>query len=408
MNNPSTAKFTKLYKEFTSRQTTSSAGGEDSVSMGVSNCCAAAVLVVRQSQNWKGSLDFGRGPPSLSPGPGPHRPVYSGREKGKKLLENEECACVESKGILIWNGKERLVCDGGGGGDGEATDHQGSSDSGGSGSGKKQKSGSESSNSSSQQSGSGSRSGRKTGSSRSHSGSSDGSGNEGDDDEGKRRHPRHGGSERPSKDLKLKLVDEDDEATDSADEGVDGDNTPNSMVVDFNSPSGPQSNKSGAEDGMDPNSKASHYSITSSYLSHQSNSNNRLSGLTTADVNHFKEKTVLNEAMTPVAAQGESGTIAIESMAPKESNSVELSSAVNMIVGYGVPASVVPSVVDKSPPESDPGTPTLDSPRSLMADEKTTPLATPVAMTPVLSPALSLLPQVSGSQSHSCQYLIQS
>lgn len=291
------------------------------------------------------------------------------------------------------------------GGYSDQVSDKGSSDSGGSGggqssgSGKQQKSGSESSNSSSQQSGSGSRSGgggggKAGGGSCSRSGSSDSSGDDDDEDDGKRRRPHRGGGG-PSKDLKPKLLDEDDEATDSADEGVD-DATPNSMIMDFSSPRSNQSG-SGADHTSTTTTKPplpfasniSTYSHTSS--SSQPSGSQRPSTLTP---NHFeggKADSVMSAA--PPGNQGGTGTVAIESM--ESSNMVEPSNAINMIVGYGVPASAPPQPVGKSPPESELGTPTLDSPSSLV-EEKATPLAaTPVPpVTPVLSPALTLLPQV--------------
>lgn len=300
----------------------------------------------------------------------------------------------------------------------EATDSDAPSDSGGGsgggqgsggGGGKKHKSGSESS-SSSQQSGSGSRSGsgrRKRGSC---SGSSNSSGDEEDDEDEKRRQP-HGGGE-GSKDLKPKLVDEDDEATDSADEGLD-DTTPN-MIMDFS----PHSNQSGNGGPDSASSKPSHYP-SGIYSAHSPPSSSQGAAAAAGpshhrptslapDLNHFEGKGSTHHPSgggsgeiinMPMGNQAASGTVAIESMVSKESSSsVESSGAVNMIVGYGVPVSAPPptqGAVDKSPPGSDLGTPTLDSPSPLGAEEKMTPLTTPVPMTPVLSPALTLLPQVS-------------
>ena len=247
--------------------------------------------------------------------------------------------------------------------------------------GKQQKSGSESSNSSSQQSGSGSRSGggRKAGGSCSRSGSSDSSGDD-EDDEEKRRRPHHGVGG-AGKDSKPKLVDEDDEATDSADEGVEGDATPNSMIMDF---SPPQSNQSGS--GTDHTSKESQF--PGSYTQ-------RPTSLTPTP-NHYEGKCDEDPVSTPLDNQGATGTIAIETMAPMESSgSVESSHTINMIVGYGVPASAPHQALDKTPPGSELGTPTLDSPPPPLGEEKSIPLATPVPITPILSPALTtLLPQV--------------
>lgn len=297
----------------------------------------------------------------------------------------------------------------------EPTD-KGASDSGGgqnSGSGSGKKSGSESSNSSSQQSGSGSRSGG-----RKHGGSCSGSGSSGEEeDEGngdKRRHPHQGGG---SKDLKPKLIEEDDEATDSADEGVE-DATPNSMIMDF---SPPQSNQSenGADHASGETSEVSKFTTAMDkeiaggggggvgYSSQPGGETlNRPTSLApNISINNYEGgKELLSTPATPLdIPQGDSGTVSIESVAPKElSHSVEPpNNAINMIVGYGVPAASAPpqttsSSSDKSLPGSELGTPTLDSPPPVIAEEKmvqATP-ATPVPVTPVLSPAISLLPQV--------------
>lgn len=273
----------------------------------------------------------------------------------------------------------------------------GLSDSGGSGGGqssdgKQQKSGSESSNSSSRQSSSGSRSGggRKAGGagSCSRSGSSDSSGDD-DDDEDKRRQRRHGVGG-AGKESKPKLVDDDDEATDSADEGVEDDATPNSMIMDF---SPPQSNQSGS--GTDHASKE--FPGTFSQLGIAGSSHRPTSLTPTA--NHYEGKSAAEDdaISTPLDNQGATGTIAIETMAPVESSSgsVESSNAINMIVGYGVPASAPhQAALDKTPPGSELGTPTLDSPPPPLGLDKTMPLAIHVPMTPILSPALTLLPQV--------------
>ena len=312
------------------------------------------------------------------------------------MAVSEMPLCYETKGLKV-DGNEVMRslpmswAGGGGGSHGDAggVSDKGASDSGcgatgSGGSGKQQqKGGSESSNSS--QSGSGSRTGgRKTGGS--CSGSSDSSGEEDDDDKERRPHRKGGGA---GKEAKPKFVDEDDEATDSADEGVGGDATPNSMIMDF---SPPQSNQS--ESGTDRTSttKGSHFLPSTGTYSQQTQLNNRPTTLTPTP-NHSETDT--DVISTPLDNQGATGTISIESMAPSEScNTVESSSTINMIVGYGVPASTpTQAPVDKSPHGSDLGTPTLDSPPLL--GPKTTPLATPV---PMLSPGLSLLPQVT----HAC------
>lgn len=300
----------------------------------------------------------------------------------------------------------------------EPTD-KGVSGSGGSGGGQNsgsggKKSGSESSNSSSQQSGSGSRSGG-----RKHVGSCSGSGSSGEEEEedngDKRRRPHQGSG--VGKDQKPKLVEEDDEATDSADEGVDDDATPNSMIMDF---SPPQSNQSenGTEHAPGEGGMASKFTSAmdtgggggSGYSSQSAGETQNRPTSLAANINHFEGgKDLLSTPATPLdtTPQGDSGTVSIESVVPELSNSVEpASSAINMIVGYGVPAASAPpqpaSSSDKSLPGSELGTPTLDSPPPIIAEEKTvTPQATPatpVPVMPVLSPALSLLPQVCNGQ----------
>ena len=281
----------------------------------------------------------------------------------------------------------------------------------GGGGGKKQKSGSESSNSSQQSGGGGGGGGgtRSSGGRRaaggSCSGSSESSGDDEEDEDERRRRPPHG-REEGNKEGKPKLVDEDDEATDSADEGMD-DATPNSMVMDF-SPSNQSEN-----DGPDTTTKSSHFPSGMGNYAHSPPSSaeaedgsHRPTSLTP---NHFQTKTTTlcsgiagGEVVETLisSSQGSSGTVAIETMGPKESSSsVECSSAINMIVGYGVPVSTPSQAaqpLDKA--ESDLGTPTQDSPSppTLGDEEKMTPLPTPVPVTPVLSPALTtLLPQVS-------------
>ena len=301
---------------------------------------------------------------------------------------------------------------------GEPSD-KGASDSGGgsggqnSGSGGGKKSGSESSNSSSaqQQSGSGSRSGGRR-----HGGSCSGSGSSGEDEDedngDKRRRPHQGGA---GKDAKPKLVEDDDEATDSADEGVD-DATPHSMVMDFSPPQSNQSENGTDHAPGDASTAAAAASATtfatamdtSAGYSSQSvgeSAQNRPTSLATS-INHFENggggKDALSAPATPLdTPQGDSGTISIESVVPKESsNSVEpTGNAINMIVGYGVPAASAPpqpvaSSSDKSLPGSEIGTPTMDSPPPIIDEKTATPQPTPVPVTPVLSPALSLLPQV--------------
>lgn len=315
------------------------------------------------------------------------------------------------------------------------------------GSGKKEKSGSESSNSSSQRSG-GSGSGAVGGSSggprsegragNGHSRSSDSGGDEDDDDEKRRgfnhRGDRGGGGSGGSKEPQLKSSkqqEEDDEATDSADEGGGEEDTPNSMVMDFHSPLAPQSNRSSGSEGAPPPSttKVSALQFSGANFvvggsnnngggdSSNSTNNARASHRATpssiasiSTASHFEGKHDTEESSTPLvpppppplrgstpphphsSGTSRSGTIAIESMALMDTNTVEPSSTVSMIVGYGVPAASAPTE-NKSLPGSELGTPTLDSPM-LLTEKTAMPLATPVATTPILSPPMSLLPQV--------------
>ena len=233
------------------------------------------------------------------------------------------------------------------------------------------------------------------------------------------------GSKEPT--TKSKLQEEDDEATDSADEGEGEEDTPNSMIMDFNPPSIPQSNHSSASEGGSilgpsrgaPSSQFTSGGFTMGSRSNSSSSSNGGGGGTVSSrsglrgpvnasgANHYEESGRLETSSpllsTPLRVKsppeaGRSGTIAVESMAAVETTTVEQSnSAISMIVGYGMPAASVPqqSTENKSLPGSELGTPTLDSP-SPLGEEKIPgmPLAIPMATTPILSPAISLLPQV--------------
>jgi len=256
----------------------------------------------------------------------------------------------------------------------------------------------------------------------------------------KKPHRHRGGSSNGNKETstKSKMQDEDDEATDSADEGEEEEDTPNSMIMDFNPPSVPHSNHSSTSDGVPPTFSAgpsggnargptSQFSSGGSFRSNSSSStsglgvggtgNGRSSGNRTGTTpssqssNHYEENGTmedtpsllsvpLREKSPPTGSNSSSrsGTIAVESMAPVETSTVEQASgSVSMIVGYGVPAASVPPQENKSLPDSEAGTPTLDDSPSPAEEEKVpgTPLATPMATTPVLSPAITLLPQVS-------------
>ena len=258
----------------------------------------------------------------------------------------------------------------------------------------------------------------------------------------KKRPHRHrgerGGSSNGNKETsaKSKMQDEDDEATDSADEGEEEEDTPNSMIMDFNPPSVPHSNHSGVSDGVPPTFSSglsggnargptSQFSSGGSFRSSSSSSasgmgvagtgNGRSNGNKTgatpsqSNCNHYEENGTIEDSSSllsvPIreksppagSSSSRSGTIAVESMAPVETSIVEQASgSVSMIVGYGVPAASVPPQ-EKSLPDSEAGTPTLDDSPSPAEEEKIsgTPLATPMATTPVLSPAITLLPQVS-------------
>lgn len=221
---------------------------------------------------------------------------------------------------------------------------------------------------------------------------------------------------------KTKLQEEDDEATDSADEGEGEEDTPNSMIMDFNPPSIPQSNHSSASEGGGPSGGRAPGSFTMGTTGSRNNSSSsitnnggvagagsRVSHRTTVvgqissnGSNHYEENGGVENSpsapsrdkSSPGAGGSRSGTVAVESM----SSTVELSvvepssSAVSMIVGYGVPAASQHNAENKSLP----GTPTLDDSPLPVEEEKVlgTPLATPMATTPVLSPAISLLQQV--------------
>lgn len=313
---------------------------------------------------------------------------------------------------------------------------------------KKEKGESEATNSSSQQSGGSGGSGGSSGDSRSggragnrNSGSSDSGGDDGDEDDKKkrggfgRREDRGGAGsgsskEPPTTKKSSKQQEEDDEATDSADEGGGEEDTPNSMVMDCHSPPLPPSTsnrRSGSEGVSDSNNARPATQFSGNFIvggisdggggtnsgrgSHIATSSSNTSISAT---NQFEGESGHEDSPPPLhpphtlrgatpphhhggVSGGRSGTIAVESLAPMEINMVEPSSStVSMIVGYGVPAASAPpqGSDSKSLPGSELGTPTLDSPPSLTEEKTVISLANPMTTTPLLSPALSLLPQV--------------
>jgi len=209
--------------------------------------------------------------------------------------------------------------------------------------GQKQKSGSESSSS-----------GR--GSTSSHHQSQQGGGirglgSSGDSDENdeddKRRRPPRGLNKEPKNGVSF--TEDDDEATDSADEGR-SDEVMEYTSVGYTSPGG------GMNKGVPGKSGGS-------------------------------------------LRQTTPGTITVESVVPGVIGSTlllgpRLGSPINMAVGYGVSESMAPRVMDKSPSESGSriGTPTLDSPRP--SDGRITP------GTPVLSPEIAQVSQVGPTHTH--------
>lgn len=199
---------------------------------------------------------------------------------------------------------------------------------------------------------------------RSFSGSSDSS-DDGKDDDDKRRRPYRRKKKEPKTKPGFSDEDDDDEATDSADEGRSQD-TPSSMMLDFSPQSlkpGETRKRGGSKDRFRP-----------------SDLPNRLS------------------TKTRSSNGSSSSTISVESI--KESNRIEMEanvppSPVNMAVGYGVPSSAAPLVLEstqsKSPTElsgKELGTPTIDSPRPLALKEANSP-GTPPAMSPEIPPTFT-------------------
>lgn len=208
---------------------------------------------------------------------------------------------------------------------------------------------------------------------RSFSGTSDSS-DDGKDDDDKRRRPyRRKKKEPKSKPGFSDDDDDDDEATDSADEGRGQDTPPNNMSLDFSPPSlkGADGQRGGgSKDRFRPSNLPSGLSSSKARSSNGSSSS----------------------------------TISVESL-KGATNRIEMGahvppSPVNMAVGYGVPSSAAPLVLDtttasqsKSPTESGGkelllGTPTVDSPRPLALKEANSP-GTPPVMSPEIPPTFT-------------------
>ena len=244
----------------------------------------------------------------------------------------------------------------------------------GSNSGQKKKSGSESSsggssssNRSSHRRGGG---GGVTGNGRGLSSSGDSDDNE--DDDRKRGQPLRGHRREPRSKPHFLNDAEDDEATDSADEGGSEDAP---EMMEYGSSSKPVTEGGGGAGGSEN---------TSSFFN---------------AAKHRGERSTVSA--------GSSTTISIESVAgskehPREgasatapANQLGIGSPVNMSVGYVVPEALAARVMDKTtPPASGVGTPTQDSPRLLLdrASGRMTP------GTPITSPdalPLSIAQQVS-------------
>ncbi len=161
-----------------------------------------------------------------------------------------------------------------------------------------------------------------------------------DDDERKRRPPRDLKKEPKSK---VDFPDDDDEATDSADEGAD-------PVID-----------------CDPLSNSSRAGAVG----------------TSSEVGEEEQRVSRDDGGGSVTS-----TVTIESKEVISLSSPRLASPVNMAVGYGVLDAMPPRVIDKDSPESTlAGTPILDSPR-LLQDIPS------ASHTPLMSPEVVCVSQV--------------
>ena len=175
---------------------------------------------------------------------------------------------------------------------------------------------------------------------------SSGDSDENDDDD-KRRKPQRGLNKEPKS--RVSFAEDDDEATDSADEGR-SDEVMEYPNVGYTSPGvGMHKNVPGKSGGS--------------------------------------------------LRQTTPGTITVESVVPGVIGSTlmlgpQLGSPINMAVGYGISESMAPRMMDKSPSGSGSqmGTPTLDSPRP--SDGQVTP------GTPVLSPVIAPVSQVGSTCTH--------
>lgn len=285
----------------------------------------------------------------------------------------------------------------------ECVDSGGSSGSGGSSSsGKKQQQNNRSGSSSSQRSGSGSsqRGGTGMGGGRSHSGSSDSSDDNGDDDHNKR--PR----QQPNKEPKTKMDisdDEDDEETDSADEGEGG--TPGNMMVVEVSPQSVQNDNDGS------------ISSSSQGVGGGGGGVKEIGGGAGVGGESVGRRNIGSLGSLPLLGGGGSsggggsrfsnvssgGTV--ESITLKEgiasgrieaatliATTSQVSSPVNMAVGYGLPVLAAPendsliAPASSSVPGSELGTPTMDSPSPPPLGGRAATPGTPPSMSPEIAP----------------------
>ena len=337
-----------------------------------------------------------------------------------KCLETAcECVCLFEKMLLLVLivGARKVksdMCfdnecvDSGGSSSSSNQGSGGGSSSSGSGSGKKQQNTnsnrSGSSSSSSQRSGSGSSQrgggggGTGMGGGRTLSGSSGDSSDDGDDDHNKR--PRQQLNKEPKS--KPDFDDEDDEETDSADEGGD-DHSPSGMTLELNSPSSIQNDSGGSMsshgglglgeggEGKGQEGRRGRNNLGSlpllgggSSVTSSSRFSTSISGGTTVESITLKEG---------IAGGSRIATTTLIS-------SSQINSPVNMAVGYGVPVlaatdgdglmttttAAVGAASSSSVPSSELGTPTQDSPSPPPhLGGRDTP-GTPRAMSPEITP----------------------
>ena len=282
----------------------------------------------------------------------------------------------------------------------------GGSSSSGSGSGKKQQNTnsnrSGSSSSSSQRSGSGSSqrgggSGTGMGGGRTLSGSSGDSSDDGDDDHNKR--PRQQLNKEPKS--KPDFDDEDDEETDSADEGGD-DHSPSAMTLELNSPpsiqndnGGPMSSHGGLGLGEGGEGKGQEGRRGRNNLSNLPLLGGGSSGTSSSRFSTSMSGGATVESITLKEGIAGGSRIATTTLI----SSSQINSPVNMAVGYGVPVlaatdgdglmtttAAVGATSSSSVPNSELGTPTQDSPSPPPhLGGRDTP-GTPRAMSPEITP----------------------